>query len=100
MAELTQTELLEEAEKVLKKNDRGKFTVPAGDLYPHQWLWDSCFIACGLRHIDIDRAQTELTSLLRGQWSNGMFPNIRRKAAASRPKDVVPDYVSAYSQIP
>lgn len=26
--------------------------------------------------MDSDRAQTELTSLLRGQWSNGMMPNI------------------------
>jgi hypothetical protein len=60
MAELTQTELLAEAKKVLKQNDRGKYTVPAGDLYPHQWLWDSCFIAIGLRHEDVERAQTEL----------------------------------------
>jgi hypothetical protein len=98
MAELTQTELLEEAEKVLKKNDRGKFTVPAGDLYPHQWLWDSCFIACGLRHIDIDRAQTELTSLLRGQWSNGMFPNIIfNDKAEQREKELWRSYLSPYS---
>ena len=50
--------------------------MPAGDLYPHQWLWDSCFIAIGLRHLDVERAQKELRSLLRGQWSNGMLPNI------------------------
>lgn len=61
---------------VLQANDRGNYTVPAGDLYPHQWLWDSCFIAIGLRHIDIMRAQTELKSLLRGQWHNGMLPNM------------------------
>jgi hypothetical protein len=99
MAELTQTELLEEAEKVLKRNDRGKFTVPAGDIYPHQWLWDSCFIATGLRHIDVERAQTELLSLLRGQWSNGMFPNIifNDKAERRRPQKLVPNYVSAHS---
>jgi hypothetical protein len=76
MADLTQVELEHVAKEVLKHNDRGKFTVPAGDLYPHQWLWDSCFVAIGLRHININRAQTELTSLIRGQWSNGMFPNI------------------------
>lgn len=50
--------------------------MPAGDLYPHQWLWDSCFIAIGLRHVDLEAAQTELLSLLRGQWSNGMLPNM------------------------
>ncbi len=69
-------ELLEKAQAVLKQNDRHKWTVPAGDLYPHQWLWDSCFIAIGLRHLNIERAQTELRSLLCGQWSNGMLPNM------------------------
>lgn len=70
------SQLLDEAAQVLKRNDRELWTVPAGDLYPHQWLWDSCFIAIGLRHLDIERAQTELRSLLRGQWDNGMLPNI------------------------
>lgn len=65
-----------QAKEVLNNNDRGKYTVPAENLYPHQWLWDSCFIAIGLRHLDVDRAQTELTSLTRGQWSNGMLPNM------------------------
>ena len=57
-------------------NDRGNYTQPAHGLYPHQWLWDSCFIAVGLRHLDIERAKMELLSLLRGQWDNGMLPNI------------------------
>jgi hypothetical protein len=69
-------ELLKEAEAVLAHNDRKLWTVPAGDLYPHQWLWDSCFIAIGLRHLDTERAKTELRSLLRGQWSNGMLPHM------------------------
>jgi hypothetical protein len=69
-------ELLEKAKHVLKNNDRRLWTVPASDLYPHQWLWDSCFIAIGLRHLNVERAKTELTSLLRGQWSNGMLPHM------------------------
>ena len=73
---MNETTLLEKAQEVLKQNDRKKWTVPAGDLYPHQWLWDSCFIAIGLRHLDVERAQTELKSLVRGQWSNGMIPSI------------------------
>jgi hypothetical protein len=64
------------AAEVLKRNDRGEWTVPAGGLYPHQWLWDSCFIAIGLRHLDARRAQAEIRHLLRGQWDNGMVPNI------------------------
>lgn len=66
----------EAAEAVLSANSRGNYTVPGAALYPHQWLWDSCFIAIGLRHIDIERAKLEILSLLRGQWANGMLPNI------------------------
>lgn len=68
--------LLEQAKNVLKENDRGAYTVPSDGLYPHQWLWDSCFIAIGQRHYDIDRAQLEILHLLDGQWQNGMLPNM------------------------
>ncbi len=70
------SELVEQAKAVLQDNDRGLFTIPAHGLYPHQWLWDSCFIAIGLRHLDIERAKIEILSLLRGQWTNGMLPHI------------------------
>jgi hypothetical protein len=69
-------ELLAAAKDILKKNDRGLYTVPAEDLYPHQWLWDSCFIAIGQRHYDVERAKIEILSLLRGQWENGMVPHM------------------------
>ncbi len=61
---------------VLEKNQRGEFTIPAEGLYPHQWLWDSCFIAIGLAEFDVTRAQNEIKSLLRGQWLNGMLPHM------------------------
>jgi glycogen debranching enzyme len=70
------SELLERASVVLKQNDRGLYTIPAEGLYPHQWLWDSCFIALGLRHLDVERAKMEILSILRGQWSNGMVPHM------------------------
>ncbi len=69
-------DLLEQATQVLEMNSREDYTQPAHGLYPHQWLWDSCFIAIGLRHLNVPRAQAELVSLLRGQWHNGMLPNI------------------------
>lgn len=69
-------DLFEYAKSVLKENDKGRHTIPSGGIYPHQWLWDSCFIAIGQRHYDVDRAKTEILSLLRGQWHNGMLPNI------------------------
>jgi mannosylglycerate hydrolase MGH1-like protein len=69
--------LIEAAKTVLDMNDRGVYTSPANPhLYPHQWLWDSCFIAIGRRHYDVERAKTEILSLLAGQWVNGMLPNM------------------------
>lgn len=73
---MTDDQLLEACQKVLTNNDRGMHTVPAKGFYPHQWLWDSCFIAIGQRHFDSTRAQLEILSLLKGQWSNGMLPNM------------------------
>lgn len=73
---MTDEQLAEACKEVLVGNDKGKHTVPAKGLYPHQWLWDSCFIAIGQRHYDVERAQQEILSLFRGQWSNGMIPNM------------------------
>lgn len=61
---------------VLQKNSRGNHTQPASGFYPHQWLWDSCFIAIGLRHYDLEKAKEEIESLFQGQWANGMLPHI------------------------
>lgn len=69
-------QLISDARSVLKANDQGSFTIPAHGIYPHQWLWDSCFIAIGQRHYDVDRAKAELVSTLRGQWRNGMIPHM------------------------
>lgn len=62
--------------QVLEANWRDTHTIPASGLYPHQWLWDSCFNVIGWRHVDLDKAKTELRSLLRGQWANGMLPHM------------------------
>lgn len=70
------TTATEEAKRVLKGNSLGDYTIPAKGLYPHQWLWDSCFIAIGIRHYDVDRAQAELLRLVSGQWANGMLPHM------------------------
>ncbi|MFJ6169315.1 MGH1-like glycoside hydrolase domain-containing protein [Micromonospora orduensis] len=51
-------------------------TVPSRTLYPHQWSWDSAFIAIGLAQIRPERAWTELDSLFRAQWADGRVPHI------------------------
>ncbi|WP_306192705.1 trehalase family glycosidase [Streptomyces sp. MK5] len=64
------------AARVLIDNWSGTSTVPSRTLYPHQWSWDSAFIAIGLRHLSVRRAQQELESLLAGQWADGRIPHI------------------------
>ncbi len=68
--------LISSAKEVLRGNDLGRSTKPAPQLYPHQWNWDSCFIAIGISRYDSARAAEELRSLLRGQWRNGLVPQI------------------------
>lgn len=68
--------LVEQAKEILNQNWTGSFTKPAPSLYPHQWSWDSAFIAIGYAHYNQERAQKELQRLFSGQWSNGMVPHI------------------------
>lgn len=65
-----------QAIEVLKKNDRGGYTVPTARLYPYQWNWDSAFIALGFATFDRPRAWRELELLFEGQGTNGMVPSI------------------------
>ncbi|MEB3371460.1 MGH1-like glycoside hydrolase domain-containing protein [Saccharopolyspora mangrovi] len=76
--------LRDEAVKVLLGNWRGHNTIPAPGLYPHQWSWDSAFIAIGLRHLSPLRAQQELESLFGAQWGDGRVPHIVFDPAAPR----------------
>ena len=69
-------DLASRAMHVLDQNRRGDWTCPSRDLYPHQWLWDSCFVAIGLARRDPHRAAAELRSLFRAQWTNGMLPHL------------------------
>ena len=62
--------------RVLLRNWHGYATVPSRSLYPHQWSWDSAFIALGLQHISPRRAATELLSLFGAQWADGRIPQI------------------------
>ncbi|MGW0609899.1 MGH1-like glycoside hydrolase domain-containing protein [Streptomyces sp. NPDC002788] len=64
------------AAAVLEAGWTGDSTVPSRSLYPHQWSWDSAFIAIGLRHLSPLRAQTELETLLAAQWGDGRIPHI------------------------
>lgn len=64
------------ARAVLTGNDAGGWTKAAPNLYPHQWSWDSAFIAIGWSHLDPVRALREMERLFARQWRNGMIPHI------------------------
>jgi mannosylglycerate hydrolase len=76
-------ELIDGAKAVLAGNWLGASTKPAPRLYPHQWSWDSAFIAIGNAHFDQARAQQELSTLFKGQWRNGLLPHIVFNPAAA-----------------
>src|SRR5438067_2462480 len=60
-------DLIRRARAVLDRNRAGAYTCPSVRLYPHQWLWDSCFTAIGITRFDPARAaeKLRLASLLR-----------------------------------
>ncbi len=69
-------QLVKAAKSVLEGNWIGDYTIPAATLYPHQWSWDSAFIAIGNSYFDIRKAMQELIFLFDAQWKNGMVPHI------------------------
>ena len=68
--------LTRRAKMVLGFNWAGSYTQPGPRLYPHQWSWDSAFIAIGYAHYKPDRAMQELRHLFESQWTNGLLPQI------------------------
>src|SRR4028118_668341 len=75
---------------VLRRNGVKSWTKPAPSLYPHQWSWDSAFIALGLAHVDNRRATEELEALFSAQWKTGKVPHIVFDPEAP-PKSYFPD---------
>jgi hypothetical protein len=64
------------AARVLDANWSGDHPVPARGLYPHQWSWDTAFLAIGLAYVNPARAWRDLRSLFEAQWPDGRVPHI------------------------
>ncbi|MEM1174496.1 MAG: hypothetical protein AAGI27_06760 [Pseudomonadota bacterium] len=64
------------AQEILRRNDKGGFTVPTSGLYPYQWNWDSVFVAMGFATFDESRACREIETVFDAQWDNGFVPHI------------------------
>ena len=78
------TGLRQAAIAVLERNWTGVATLPSPAQYPHQWSWDSAFIAIGWAQIQPARARTQLTALFQGQWSDGRVPHIQLQPRGGR----------------
>jgi glycogen debranching enzyme len=52
------------------------FVCPSHETYPFQWFWDFCFHAIVLSHFDLDRAKSEITSLLANQAEDGFVAHV------------------------
>ena len=71
------------------------FVCPSMTTYPFQWFWDSCFHAIILSHLDLVRAESEITSLLANQSPDGLVSHAtfwRREEYQDR----LADYSIAY----
>jgi hypothetical protein len=72
---------------VLGRNSDGEVVKTGRGLYPHQWSWDTAFVATGLAAIDPGLACRNLDARFEGQWANGMVRSVlacRRSAGATR----------------
>jgi hypothetical protein len=58
-------------------SDERGFCVPNPSVYPHLWLWDSCFHAIIWACLDDERASRELDAVLAGQLPDGLVPHMR-----------------------
>jgi hypothetical protein len=82
---------------------------PNADVYPHLWLWDSCFHSIAWSSLQDGRAEVELGQALRKQFRNGFLPHMvynHRAMADDSEKPAKPvfrgprDDVSCFTQPP
>lgn len=52
------------------------YCVPNAQMYPHLWLWDSCFHSMAWAALRDQRASLELQAVFRKQFKNGFVPHM------------------------
>lgn len=72
-------EVRSEALRVLESawDDFRGYCVPHPEVYPHQWLWDSCFHAIAWSAFGDERAVRELEAVFAAQLPGGFVPHMR-----------------------
>jgi len=86
------------AAAVLERCWRDGYCVPNPDVYPHLWLWDSCFHSISWAALGDPRAAIELASCLDAQLPSGFVPHMRY-AESSVGSGPLPDR-SSFTQPP
>ncbi len=79
-------------------DDARGYCFPHPDVYPHLWLWDSCFHAIAWAAFGDGRAVHELEAALAGQLDDGFVPHMRY-AGPTIPRGPLPG-VSSFTQPP
>ena len=74
------------------------FCPPNPEVYPHQWLWDSCFHAIAWSALGDPRGERELSSALEGQLEGGFVPHMRYLGSSDN-RGPLPDR-SSFTQPP
>ncbi|MBI2954791.1 MAG: hypothetical protein HYY30_10795 [Chloroflexi bacterium] len=52
------------------------YVCPSPSVYPHQWLWDSCFHAIVMARYDGELAKAELETVVAGVRADGFIPHL------------------------
>lgn len=76
-------DLLEAAHAVIDANWAGTYTRPAPELSPHQWSWDTAFIAVGRAWREPARARQELQTLFDATVPAGAYSRGPRSGRSS-----------------
>ena len=69
---------VKQAQKILDGNWTGHYTKPSPTLYPHQWNWDSGFIAIGFMPLFGVAATTEQAKDLYGRLNSLSFCSLHQ----------------------
>lgn len=65
-----------DAINIINNNFKDRYTIPAKNLYPFQWNWDSAFSSLGIHSFNKKKSWVEIETLFDSQWNNGMIPHI------------------------
>ncbi len=75
----TKDDARSQAARVLEEawDEARGYSYPNPSVYPHLWLWDSCFHAIAWAALGDDRAVRELEAVFVGQLPSGFVPHMR-----------------------